>query len=227
MSKSDALNLVLSASAVLCFCGWALNDNESRYSMTQATVQPPNADQNISLTSACRLILPDQVSYQHANDLVPDGSDTLHRVQIAFSERLHGGILLRFEFGLIIVSPAVPPESLQPTGLTTDAIITSSVRSKMAGQSQLSPGDFAIQTDDGVVTIHAKGESLDQAIEVINLALGVPDVRQIVYTMPSNVWKTAGNGGQKAGVREFRSTGASRIGVLTSVHIDSCRQERA
>ena len=175
--------------------------------MTQATVQPPNADQNISLTSASRLVLPDQVSYQHANDLVPDGSDTLHRVQIAFSERLHGGILLRFEFGLIVVSPAVPPESLQPTALTTDAIITSSVRSKMAGQSQLSPGDFAIQTDDGVVTIHAKGESLDQAIEVINLALGVPDVRQIVYTMPSNVWKTAGNGCQKAGVQEFRSTG--------------------
>jgi hypothetical protein len=217
MSKSDALNLVLSASAILCFCGWALNYNESRYSTTQATVQPPYADQNISLTSASRLILPDQASYQHANDLVPDRSDTLYPVQSAFSQRLHGGILLRFEFGLIVVSPAVAPESLQPTALTTDAIITSSVRSKMAGQSQLSPGDFAIQTDDGVVTIHAKGESLDQAIEVINLALGVPDVRQIVYTMPSNVWKTAetGVGSRSTGVQEFRSSGASGIGVLT------------
>ena len=48
------------------------------------------------------------------------------------------------------------------------------------------------QTDDGVVTIHSKEKSLDQAAEVINLALGVPDVRQIVYTMPSSVWKTAG-----------------------------------
>ena len=84
------------------------------------------------------------------------------------------------------------PGTLQPTALTTDAIITSSVRSKIAGQSQLPPGDFEIQTDDGVVTIHSKEESLDQAAEVINLALCVPDVREIVYTMPSSVWRTVG-----------------------------------
>jgi hypothetical protein len=53
------------------------------------------------------------------------------------------------------------------------------------------PGNFEIQTDAGVVTIHSKGDSLDQAAEVINLVLGVPDVREIVYTMPSSVWKTA------------------------------------
>ena len=92
-----------------------------------------------------------------------------------------------------------PPESLQPTALTTDAIITSSVRSKIAGESQLSAENFEIQTDDGVVTIHAKGESLDQAAEMINLALGVPDVRQIVYMMPSSARRT--------GVQECRSSG--------------------
>jgi hypothetical protein len=102
-----------------------------------------------------------------------------------FSQRLQGGILIRFEFGLIVVKPTEPPESLQPTGLTTDAIITSSVRSKIA-DSQLLPQNFQIQTDAGVVTIHAKGESLDQAAEVINLTLGVPDVRQVVYTMPQD-----------------------------------------
>ena len=100
-------------------------------------------------------------------------------------------MLLRFEFGLIIVKPTAPPGSLQPTALTTDAIITSSIRSKIAGRSGLLPGNFEIQTDAGVVKIRSKGDSLDQAAEVINLVLGVPEVRQIVYMMPSSAWKTA------------------------------------
>jgi osmotically-inducible protein OsmY len=100
-------------------------------------------------------------------------------------------MLLRFEFGLIIVKPAAPPGSLQPTALTTDAIITSSIRSKIAGRSELVPGNFEVETDAGVVKIRSKGDSLDQAAEVINLVLGVPDVRQIVYVMPSSSWKTA------------------------------------
>ncbi len=109
-------------------------------------------------------------------------------------------MLLRFEFGLIVVKPTAPPGSLQPTALTTDAIITSSIRSKIVGQPELVPGNFEIETDAGIVTIHSKGDSLDQAAEVINLALGVPDVRRIVYTMPSSAWKTAEEGGQKSGV---------------------------
>lgn len=108
-----------------------------------------------------------------------------------FSQRLQGGTLLLFEFGLIVVKPTAPPGSLQPTALMTDAIITSSVRSKITGQPQLPPEDFEIKADDGVLTISSKVGSLDQAVEVINLALCVPDVRQIVYTMPSSVWKTA------------------------------------
>jgi hypothetical protein len=123
--------------------------------------------------------------------MLPMGTDPGYSAQANFSQRLAGGILRHFEFGLIIVDSTAAPGTLQPTALTTDAIITSSVRSKIAGQSQLPPGDFDIQTDDGVVTIRSKEESLDQAAAVINLALCVPDVRQIVYTMPSSVWRTA------------------------------------
>jgi len=104
-----------------------------------------------------------------------------------FSRRLQGGTLLRFESGLIVVEPANLRGSLQPTALTTDAIITSSVRSKIADQSQLRTRSFEVQTDNGIVTIRAKEESLEDAVAVINLALGIPDVRQIVYTMPASV----------------------------------------
>ena len=104
-----------------------------------------------------------------------------------FSRRLHGGTLVRFESGLIVVEPANLGGSLQPTALTTDAIITSSVRSKIADQSQLRTRSFEVQTDNGIVTIRAKEESLEDAVAVINLTLGIPDVRQIVYTMPASV----------------------------------------
>ena len=66
------------------------------------------------------------------------------------------------------------------------------VRSRIAGESELPPQNFEIQTDAGIVTIHAKAVSLDQAAKVINLALSVPDVRQIVYRMPLSSWRTAG-----------------------------------
>jgi hypothetical protein len=115
------------------------------------------------------------------------GSAFAETKEIDFSRRLQGGILLRFETGLIIVKPADSPDSLPPTALTTDAIITSSVKSKIADQSQLRTRSFEIQTDNGVVTIRAKEESLEDAAAMINLALGIPDVKEIVYAMPTSV----------------------------------------
>ena len=184
-----------------------LNDNDIRFSMTQATVQQPCAGLKIARTSAFQLVSSEQKIYLYSSELVPGGTERGSTVQADFSQRLAGGTLLRFEFGLIVVKPTSPPGSLQPTALTTDAIITASLRSKIAGQSQLPPGDFEIQTDDGIVTIRSKLESLDQAAEVINLALCVPDVRQIVYTMPSPLWKTAGNAERGVtGVQELQNT---------------------
>lgn len=111
-------------------------------------------------------------------------SDADTDAQVAFSRRIRGGILLRFDFGMIVVQPTEHPESLQPTAFTTDAIITSSVRSKIGAQPQLESQNFRLQTDDGVVKIYAAEQSLDQAAAVINIALRVPDVREIVYLLP-------------------------------------------
>jgi hypothetical protein len=192
MRKSDALSLVLLASAVLSFGSTAFYDRDSRFSTTKATVQQPCADQKTARSLVSCLISPGPNKRLYSSELLPGGADPAYSVQANFSQRLAGGILRQFDFGLIVVDSTAAPRTLQPTALTTDAIITSSVRSKIAGQSQLPPGDFEVQTDDGVVTIHSKEESLDQAAEVINLALCVPDVRQIVYTMPSSGWRTAG-----------------------------------
>lgn len=174
MRKSDVLNIIVYAPAIIYFCGCALKDTDNRYSMTQATVQQPYAGQEVTQTSASRLSSPDRKSSLYPNELAPGKSGSGSAPEADFTQRLQGGVLVRFELGLIVVKPTAQPDSLQSTALTTDAIITSSVRSKIAGGSQLQARNFEIQTDNGVVTIHAKAESLDQAAAVINLALALP-----------------------------------------------------
>jgi hypothetical protein len=179
MRKSDILIVVLFATPLICFAGCALSRTNTRYSMTQATVQQPYARQSMTQTSAHEL-MPPQIRREKS-------AGVAETTETDFSRRLHGGILLRFEPGLIVVQPTDLPASLQPTALTTDAIITSTVKSKIADQSQLRTRSFEIQTDNGVVTIRAHEESLEDAAIVINLALGISDVRQIVYAMPASV----------------------------------------
>lgn len=177
MRKSDFLIVVLGATTLICFCGCVLNRTNARYSMTQATVPQPSTRQTMTQTSA---LMPPQIGRDKA-------AGAARTTESDFSRRLQGGVLVRFESGLIVVKPADLPAPLQPTALTTDAIITSSVKSKIADQSQLRMRSFEVQTDNGIVKIRAHEESLEDAATVINLALGIPDVRQIVYAMPTSV----------------------------------------
>ena len=177
MRKSDFLIVVIGATTLTCFCGCALSRTNARYSMTQATVPQPFSRQAITPISA-------RESPQIGRDRVTGAAET---TESDFSRRLQGGVLVRFESGLIVVNPADLPVPLQPTALTTDAIITSSVKSKIADQSRLRSRKFDVRTDNGVVTIRSYEESLEDAALVINLALGIPDVRQIVYAMPTSV----------------------------------------
>jgi hypothetical protein len=179
MRKSDILIVVLFATTLISFNGCALSRTNTGYSMTQATVQQPYARESMRQTSVHQLRPPQ--TRREKSAVVAETTET------DFSRRLQGGILLRFESGLIVVKPTDLPASLQPTALTTDAIITSSIKSKIADQSQLRTRSFEVQTDNGVVTIRAHEKSLEDAAIVINLALGVPDVRQIVYTMLTSV----------------------------------------
>jgi BON domain len=182
MRKSDLFDLVVRASAFSLSYGCSVKGNDIRYSMTQATVQPPYATSRIKQVSISQTGSQGQ-SY-HCPVVREISWDPDSDAQVDFSRRIRGGILLRFDFGMIVVQPAEQPESLQPTAFTTDAIITSSVRSKIAAQPHLESQNFRLQTDDGVVKIYATEKSLDQAAAVINIALSVPDVRQIVYLLP-------------------------------------------
>ena len=168
--------------------GCVVNGQNIRYSMTQTTVQQPYARSGLKQ-------LPDShIGPQGRADYVPavrgtssESSDADTNARADFSKRIQGGTVVSFDVGLIIVRATEQPESLRPTALTTDAIITSAVRSKMAAQPQLQSLYFSVRTDGGVVKIDAPAESLGEAAIVINIALTVPEVRQIVYTIQSTV----------------------------------------
>jgi osmotically-inducible protein OsmY len=104
-----------------------------------------------------------------------------------FAKRIVGGELIRAENGTLVVRATAARENHQPIGLTTDAIITSSVLNKLGTQARLKADGFEVTSTNGVVSIHARNDSVDDAVAVINLALSVPDVRQVVYAIPTRV----------------------------------------
>src|SRR6266403_1760501 len=57
-----------------------------------------------------------------------------------FAKRIVGGELIRAENGTLVVRATATKDNLQPVGLTTDAIITSSVLNKI--ESQRVRGEF-------------------------------------------------------------------------------------
>jgi osmotically-inducible protein OsmY len=103
-----------------------------------------------------------------------------------FAKRIVGGELIRAENGTLVVRATATKDN-QPVGLTTDAIITSSVLNKIGSQPRLKASGFEVSSTNGVVSIHARNDSIDDAVAAINLALSVPDVRQVVYAIPARV----------------------------------------
>jgi hypothetical protein len=101
-----------------------------------------------------------------------------------FAKRIVGGELIRAENGALVVRATAAKDN-QPIGLTTDAIITSSVLNKLGTQPRLKADGFEVGSTNGVVSIHARNDSIDDAVAVINLTLSVPDVRQVIYAIPT------------------------------------------
>jgi acyl-coenzyme A thioesterase PaaI-like protein len=106
---------------------------------------------------------------------------------IEFAKRIVGGELIRAENGTLVVRATTAKDDLQPIGLTTDAIITASVLNKLGTQPRLKAHGFEVTSTNGVVSIHARSDSVDDAVAVINLTLTVPDVRQVIYAIPTRV----------------------------------------
>jgi hypothetical protein len=118
----------------------------------------------------------------------PEQNAVVSRVTASeLGKRIVGGELIRAEGGTLVVRAAVAKDNVQPVGLTTDAIITSSVLNKLGSQPRLKATGFEVSSTNGVVSIHARNDSIDDAVAVINLALSVPDVRQVIYAIPTRV----------------------------------------
>jgi osmotically-inducible protein OsmY len=116
------------------------------------------------------------------------GSDTRNAAASTsddFARRIVGGKLVRSENGTLVIQASGTEGNLQPIGLTTDAIITSSVLNKLGTQPRLKADGFEVTSSNGVVSIHARNDSIDDAVAVINLILTVPDVRRVVYELPT------------------------------------------
>ncbi|HZC35320.1 MAG TPA: hypothetical protein VE242_06885, partial [Chthoniobacterales bacterium] len=59
-----------------------------------------------------------------------------------FAKRIVGGELIRAENGTLVVRAAAAKDNLQPIGLTTDAIITSSILNKLGAEPRLRAHGF-------------------------------------------------------------------------------------
>ena len=104
-----------------------------------------------------------------------------------FYERIVGGQVVEATKDQIVVEAKASKTDRDPVALTNDAIITTSVRARIAREAKLRNKDFQVTSNDGIVSIRAQQDSLDDALAVINLALGVPDVHEVVYILPTRV----------------------------------------
>jgi hypothetical protein len=103
--------------------------------------------------------------------------------------RIAGGTILSDDAGVIVVQSAQPPQDA-PTSLTADAVIISSLIAKISSNPHLHVNEYQVQSNNGVVSVRAQGTSIQDAITIINLALSVAEVRQIIYEMPASTVQT-------------------------------------
>jgi hypothetical protein len=125
----------------------------------------------------------------HPSPLSSATNDTgLRGLSLAnFYEGIVGGQVVEATKDQIVVEAKESKPGSDPVALTNDAIITTSVRARIAREPKLRNKDFQVTSNDGVVSIRTQQDSLDDALAVINLALGVPDVREVVYILPTRV----------------------------------------
>ena len=125
----------------------------------------------------------------HPSPIGPATDDTgFHGLSLAnFYERIVGGQVVEASKDQIVVEAKAAKPNSDPVALTNDAIIATSVRARIAREPKLRNRDFQVTSNDGIVSIRAEQDSLDDALSVINLTLSVPDVREVVYILPTRV----------------------------------------
>jgi hypothetical protein len=137
--------------ATVALCACAANKKRTEYSLSQATGHPQTVTSTDTALSS---------SSSHASDKVQ-----------TIASRLVGGTLVRAENETLVVLPTSSHPELQQVGLTADAIITSALLAKINNQPHLRESGFEVSSNSGVVTIHARQPSIDDAVTVLNLAV--------------------------------------------------------
>jgi BON domain len=134
-------------------------------------------------------VMPTSGTEAHPSPISPAVGDTaFHGLSLAnFYQRIVGGQVVEASNDQIVVEAKAGKLNSDPVALTNDAIIATSVRAKIAGNPKLKNRDFQVTSNDGIVSIRAQQDSLDDALSVINLTLSVPDVREVVYILPTRV----------------------------------------
>ena len=134
-------------------------------------------------------VTPTSGTEAHPSPISPAvGNTAFHGLSLAnFYQRIVGGQVVEASNDQIVVEAKADKPNSDPVALTNDAIIATSVRAKIARESKLKDRDFQVTSSDGIVSIRAHQDSLDDALSVINLTLAVPDVREIVYILPTRV----------------------------------------
>jgi hypothetical protein len=167
------------ALTILSFCACVSHQKPTGYSMAQATGSP----QTLTPAAAPQAFPPGRSGISHPTQRLNNRSPT-DTTPTNLPDRIIGGKVIRSESGLIVVQSNGTYDNLRPIDLTTDAVITSSLLSKIATQPRFRSAGLDVKSNAGVVSIHAHQQSLDDALTIINLALSVPEVRQVVYSMP-------------------------------------------
>ena len=134
-------------------------------------------------------VTPTSGTEAHPSPIAPAVGDTaFHGLSLAnFYQRIIGGNVVEASNDQIVVEAKAAKPNSDPVALTNDAIIATSVRARVAGEPKLRNRDFQVTSSDGIVSIRAQQDSLDDALSVINLTLAVPDVREVVYILPTRV----------------------------------------
>jgi hypothetical protein len=99
-------------------------------------------------------------------------------VLLGFDEKEH---LVRFRPGTI-TDPAHQP------GLLEDVALEAFIRGRVAADPPLQAVHFTVQCQAGDVALHGQPANVEQAIELANLVIATPNVREASLELPRDLW---------------------------------------
>jgi hypothetical protein len=99
-------------------------------------------------------------------------------VLLGFDEKEH---CVRFR-------PAVIADPAHQPGLLEDVALEAFIRGRLAADPPLQTVHFTVECQAGNAALHGQPENVQQAIELANLVLATPNVREASLELPRSLW---------------------------------------